>query len=238
MPIDSPLNWAAIAVAAALLSALTSLLVQRYPRLMARLVMPLLGVAGAAAVVAGIGALLADGPATTTLPLGLPWLPWQVRLDVLSGFFLVLIGLLTVAVALYGPGYVREFEHGRDSLPALGGFTGIFVAGMMLVVLADDAFMFMVSWEVMSLSSYFLVAFSHENAANRRSAFLYLLMAHVGGLSILLGYGILASFGDSFSFDAMRVAELSPTWASIAFALAFFGFGMKAGLVPVHAWLP
>ena len=96
------------------------------------------------------------------LPLGLPWLPSRVRLDALSGFFLGVIGVVSVAVGLYGPAYVRGFEHGRESLAALGGFTGLFLAGMLLVVLADDAFLFMVAWEVMSLSSYFLVAFQHE----------------------------------------------------------------------------
>jgi hydrogenase-4 component B len=133
---------------------------------------------------------------------------------------------------------VRGFENGKDSLAALGGFTGLFIVGMILVVLADDAFLFMVSWELMSLASYFLVAFHHDNAANRRAAFLYLLMAHVGGLSILLGYGVLASFGGAFTFEAMRAAELSFGWASVAFVLAFMGFGMKAGLLPLHAWLP
>ena len=63
-------------------------------------------------------------------------------------------------------------------------------------------------------------------------------MAHIGGLAILLGFGVLAGFGHGFTFDAMRAADLSVTWASIAFAFAFFGFGMKAGMVPVHAWLP
>ncbi|WP_431520698.1 proton-conducting transporter membrane subunit [Chromatium okenii] len=109
---------------------------------------------------------------------------------------------------------------------------------MLLVVLADDAFVFMVAWELMSLASYFLVAFQHESAANRRAAFLYLLMAHLGGLAILLGFGVLAAFGHSFEFAAMRTAPLSSGWASIAFMLAFIGFGMKAGLVPLHAWLP
>ncbi len=165
------------------------------------------------------------------------WPRW-VRLDVLSGFLLLRIGLCTIAVSLYGPGYVREFEQGRDPLPALGGFTGLFVAGMQLVVLADDAFMFMVAWELMSLSSYFLVAWQHEHAANRRAAFLYLVMAHIGALSILLGFGVLAGFADGFAFEAMRAAPLTAGWATVAFALAFFGFGMKAGLVPIHAWLP
>jgi hydrogenase-4 component B len=114
----------------------------------------------------------------------------------------------------------------------------LFLAGMILVVLADGAFVFMVAWEVMSLASYFLVAFHHEHGSNRRAAFLYLLMAHIGGLAILLSFGVLASFAGGFSFTAMRGAELSFAWASVAFALAFIGFGMKAGLVPLHAWLP
>lgn len=204
-----------------------------------RLYFLLLGLTGVLAVAAGMGALTGDGAvATAQLPLGLPWLPWRVRLDALSGFFLVLIGIVTVAVALFGPGYVREFVHSRDPLWLLGGLTGLFLTGMLLVVLADDAFLFMVAWELMSVSSYFLVVFQHERSANRRAAFLYLLMAHVGGLSILLGYGVLAAFGHGFTFEAMRAGELQPVWASVAFGLAFLGFGTKAGLVPLHAWLP
>ncbi len=200
--------------------------------------MPLFALAGLIAAAAGLMALRGTGADTAVLPLGLPWLPWQLRLDALAGFFLVVIGVVSVAVGLYGRAYVRSLEHGRDSLTALGGFTGLFLAGMLLVVLADDAFLFMVAWEVMSLASYFLVAFHHEQAANRRAAFLYLVMAQLSGLTILLGFGVLASFGGGFDFDAMRAAEPSPAWASMAFGLALIGFGMKAGLVPLHAWLP
>ncbi len=235
---DTSLVLAALAVALALASAVSSLLVVRWRRVLRLLALPLFGLAGLAALAAGLTALLTGEVGTATLPLGLPWLPWHVRLDALAGFFLAVIGVVSLAVGLYGPAYVRGFEGGRDSLTALGGFSGLFLTGMLLVVLADDAFLFMVAWELMSLSSYFLVAFQHENAANRRAAFLYLLMAHIGGLAILLGYGVLASFGDGFGFDAMRAASLSPTWASVAFTLAFLGFGMKAGLVPLHAWLP
>ncbi len=229
---------AAAAVALAMTSAAVSLLAGRIPRLLRTLSMPLFGLAGLAALAAGLGALGGTGAVVAQLPMGLPWLPWHVRLDALAGFFLAVIGVVAFAVGLYGPAYVRGFENGRDSLPALGGFAGLFLAGMLTVVLADDAFLFMVAWEVMSLASYFLVAFHHENPANRRAAFLYLLMAHVGGLAILLGYGVLASFGGGFGFDAMRSAELSTGWAGAAFALAFVGFGIKAGLVPLHAWLP
>jgi hydrogenase-4 component B len=234
----NPLQVAGLAVALALISAFVSLLAPRQPKLLRILAMPLFALAGLTALVAGLVALSHNSAATATLPLGLPWLPWQVRLDNLSGFFFSLIGIVTLAVGLYAPAYVRSFEQGRESLGALGGFGGLFLAGMLLVVLADDAFLFMLAWEVMSLSSYFLVAFQHEHPANRRAAFLYLLMAHIGGLAILLGYGVLASFGQGFGFDAMRDAALSPVWASVAFVLAFVGFGMKAGLVPLHVWLP
>ncbi len=238
MSMSPILLLALLAITLALASSAVSLLASHEPRVLRFMAMPLIGLAGLAALAAGGWALLAGGDVAATLPLGLPWMPWHIRVDALSGLFLMLIGLVTSAVGLYGPSYVRDFERGRDSLTALGGFTGLFLTGMLLVVLADDAFLFMVAWELMSLSSYFLVAFQHENAANRRAAFLYLLMAHVGGLTILLGFGVLAAFGHGFDFASMRAAPLSPGWASVAFTLAFLGFGMKAGLMPLHAWLP
>jgi formate hydrogenlyase subunit 3/multisubunit Na+/H+ antiporter MnhD subunit len=90
----------------------------------------------------------------------------------------------------------------------------------------------------MSVASYFLVTFQHEHAANRRAGFLYLLMAEIGAIAIILAFGVLASFSGGFHFDMLRDVALSPAWASVAFVLGFLGFGMKAGLVPLHAWLP
>ncbi len=198
----------------------------------------LLGISGVSAVLAGGGALFGGAVTTDTLPLGLPWLNWHIRFDALSGFFYLLIGLVLIAVSLYGPGYVREFEHGRHPLSVLGLFTGLFVAGMELVLLADDTFFFVIAWELMSVSSYFLVAFQHEHASNRRAAFLYLLMAVIGAMAIILAFGVLAGFSGGLTFDHFRTVKLTPVWASVAFVLALFGFGMKAGLVPLHAWLP
>jgi hydrogenase-4 component B len=233
------LSIAYLAVIAALASAVIALGTNLRRNVFTRtLPFLLLGVSGAAAVAAGGWVLLAGLKLSQQVALGLPWLPWHLRLDALSGFFFAVVGLLLVAVSFYGPAYVREFEDGKQPLSVLGLFTGLFAAGMLLVLLADDAFTFMVAWELMSVSSYFLVTYQHQNAPNRRAGFLYLLMAHVGALGILLGFGVLAGFSGNFTFDAMRAAPFSPLWASIAFALAFFGFGMKAGLVPVHAWLP
>jgi len=235
----SPLVLAYLALASALASGVLALAADRHPALLRIGSSILLGLTGLLAVAAG-GWILADAkPIVAQLALGLPWLPWHLRFDPLSGFFFVVIGLLVFAVSLYAPGYLLEYTRAKiRSLAALGLFTGLFVLGMLLVVLADDAYVFMIAWELMSVSSYFLVAYQHQHSANRRAAFLYLLMAQVGGLAILLGFGVLAGFGHGFTFEAMRAANLSVTWASIAFALAFFGFGMKAGMVPVHAWLP
>ena len=198
----------------------------------------LLGLSGVSAVLAGGRALLTGTVTVDTLPLGLPWLDWHIRFDALSGFFFLLIGLALIAVSLFGPGYVREFEHSKHPLSVLGFFTGLFVAGMELVLLADDAFFFVIAWELMSVSSYFLVAFQHEQASSRRAAFLYLLMAVVGAIAIILAYGVLAGFSGGLTFDHFRAVKLTPAWASVAFVLALIGFGMKSGLVPFHAWLP
>ncbi|MEC4749012.1 hydrogenase 4 subunit B [Methylomicrobium sp. Wu6] len=215
-----------------------SLKERRYPHLLRQAVFLLLGLSGLFAAAAGLSVLVVDTVVTDQIAFGLPWLPWHVRFDGLSGFFFLIIGIAVSAVSLYGPGYVHAYDDSKHPFAVLGLFTGLFVCGMLLVLLADDAFFFMIAWELMSVASYFLVAFQHENPANRRAAFLYLLMAEVGALAIILAFGILASFADGFAFDALRNVTLSTHWASIAFVLALLGFGMKAGLAPVHVWLP
>lgn len=170
------------------------------------------------------------------LPIGLPDLPFHVRRDALSSIFLVLLGAASAGISMFSAGYFRSGEGAAPGVLCLQYH--VFLASMGLVLLANDAYAFMVAWETMALSSYFLVTTQHRIPDIRRAGFLYLLIAHVGAIAILLSFGVMQGGSWQFTFDAMRAAQLSPAWSAIAFLLALFGFGAKAGLVPLHVWLP
>jgi formate hydrogenlyase subunit 3/multisubunit Na+/H+ antiporter MnhD subunit len=170
------------------------------------------------------------------LPFGLPELPVHLRRDALSSVFLFLLGGAAAGISLFAAGY---FRHGEGTAPGLLCLQyHLFLASMGAVLLADDAYSFMVSWESMALTSYFLVTTQHRIPEIRQAGFLYLLIAHLGAIGILLSFGVMQGGSWQFTFDAMRAASLSPGWASAAFLLAVVGFGAKAGLVPLHVWLP
>src|SRR5579859_5634613 len=222
-----PVAWVAIG--------LLGLLRSRSMLWVARVLFPLgalVGLALGALALAG----LAQPPETVTLPLGLSELPFHVRLDDLSRFFLLLIGLASAGISIFSSGY---FRAGGGAMPGLLCLQyHVFLAAMAVVVMADDAYLFMVAWETMALSSYFLVTSQHRLPEIRRAGFIYLIIAHVGAIGILLSFGVLQGGSWQFTFDAMRAARLSPPWSSVAFFLAMFGFGAKAGIVPLHVWLP
>jgi hydrogenase-4 component B len=175
-------------------------------------------------------------PQSRILPFGLPDLPFHLRIDALSAFFLLLLGAVASAVSLYSAGYFRSSE---GTPPGVVCFQyHAFLAAMAGVLVADDAYVFMVAWESMALASYFLVTTEHRIPEIRRAGFLYLLIAHVGAIAILLCFGVLQGGSGDYTFAGMRMQHLSGKWPSIAFFLALFGFGAKAGLVPLHVWLP
>src|SRR6266566_1920894 len=165
--------------------------------------------ASLAALLAALWQLVAE-PSTApalALPLGLPWLGAHFRLDALSAFFLVVINLGGSAASLYAIGYGRHESSPRRVLP----FFPAYLAGMNLVVLADDAFTFLMAWEFMSLTSWALVMAHHRQPGNARAGYIYLLMASLGTLSLLLSFGLLAGPAGGYAFDAIRNTELSPT---------------------------
>jgi len=227
-----------IAIGSTLASCVFTLFADKYPSILKSVVFPLLALSGLTSMGACLLVLTGAPGFSGVLPIGLPWLFWHIHLDALAGFFLGIIGVITFSISLFAPGYIREYIHSDYSLVVLGLATGLFITGMQLVVIANDAFVFMVAWELMSVSSYFLVAYEHKESANRHAAFLYLLMAQIGALFILLGFGVLAAFAGDFAFESFRVTELTPFWAAVAFGLGLAGFGMKAGIVPLHIWLP
>jgi len=204
-------------------------------RLVAHILFPL-GAAVGAAIAAVAAASIASPPEQWVLPIGLPDLPVHLRRDALSNVFLFLLGAASAGVSLFGAGY---FRRGEGTLPGLLclQYHG-FLAAMGAVLLADDAYSFMVAWESMAVTSYFLVTTQHRIPEIRQAGFLYLLIAHLGAIGILLSFGVLQGGSWQFTFDAMRSATLSEGWASAAFVLAVLGFGAKAGLVPMHVWLP
>jgi hydrogenase-4 component B len=185
----------------------------------------------AAAAVALIGRA---APVQLTLPIGLPWIGANFRLDALSAFFAVVVNLGGAAASLYGLGYGRHEHEPARVLP----FFPAFLAGMNLVLIADDAYTFLVSWEFMSLASWALVMAHHREAGNARAGFVYIVMASFGALALLLAFALLAGPAGAYTFAAMRASPVPLGLAGLVLALALLGAGSKAGLVPLHVWLP
>ncbi len=194
------------------------------------------GAAGGLLLAVAAAWSLGDPPAALQLPLGLPDLPFHLRLDSLSAFFLALLGLTVTGTSLFATGYFTSGSTTNSGLTCL--HYHLFVAAMVLVLVADDAYVFMFAWESMALTSYFLVTSDHGVAEIRSAGFLYLVVAHVGAMAILLCFGVLHGANGGYTFEAMRAAERTPFLATTAFLLALAGFGAKAGFLPLHAWLP
>jgi formate hydrogenlyase subunit 3/multisubunit Na+/H+ antiporter MnhD subunit len=170
-------------------------------------------------------------PASLQLDLGLPWIGAHFRVDSLGAFFLAVVNLGGAAASLFALGYGQRESAPTRVLP----FYAAFLAGMNLVILADDAFTFLVSWEFMSLCSWALVMAHHKDPDNRRAGYIYIVMAGFGTLCLLLAFGLLAA-GGGYTFAAMRAAPAA--LPGLVLILALLGTGSKAGLVPLHVWLP
>ena len=227
--------WALLGVVAALLAtAVIAVVFARATRISAIIYSLTLAASSLAVVV-----LVLDLPdllfvSKASLPLGLPWIGANFRLDALSAQFLLVVDFGAAAASLNALGYGRHEEAPHRILP----FYAAFLAGMNLVVLADDAFAFLLSWELMSLMSWALVVAHHHSDENRRAGTVYLVMASFGTFCLLLGFGLMAGPSGSYGFDAIRALPPDAGIAGLVFVLALAGAGSKAGLVPLHVWLP
>jgi len=184
--------------------------------------------------VIGLQSLFAETTSTASLRLGLPWLGAHFRIDTLAAFFIVVVNLGGATASLFALGYGHHEKSPERVLP----FYPVYIAAMNLVVLADDAFSFLVSWEFMSLTSWALVIAHHRERENLRAGYIYLLMASFGTLTLLLAFGLLAGNNGDYAFEAIRVAHPTAALSAMVLILALVGAGSKAGVVPLHAWLP
>lgn len=197
------------------------------------------GLGGGAASVLGLASALAAFTYDSSL-LELTGLSafgsFVLHVDGFSAFMVGAISLLSLAASIYSIGYVHEY-HGRGS-GELGFFNNLFIAAMLMVVTVANAFYFLIFWELMTLASYFLVIFEQEKKESVSAGYLYFLIAHIGTALIMLSFFILYQGTGSFDFASFRNSALPVGTKSLIFLLAFFGFGAKAGIVPLHIWLP
>src|SRR3989454_6959287 len=196
-------------------------------------------VGAGAAMTLGGDVLMAGQPFTFTAPQILPLSGLALRVDGLGAFFLVSVGLIGMAAAIYGFGYSAEYQ-GRYSLRLLGAMFNVLLLSLSFQVMADNALTFLIFWEGMSLSAYLMVLTEHDQPGTVRAGVWYIAMTHAG-FAALVAMFLLMSGGDlTTSFAAMRAdaQTLSSLTRDAAFLLMLFGFGSKAGIVPLHVWLP
>lgn len=185
-------------------------------------------------------AMLGAPPVTLTLPWSLPIGAIRVGMDPLSGFFLCLVYLLGGLAAIYGAGYLEHARHAGTLPRAAWWWYSLLVASLAAVFIARDAVLFLISWEIMSVSSWFLVTQEDEREEVRKAGWIYLAATHLGTAFLFILFLLMVrAAGGSTDFAAFTTLGAKfPAEAGVWFALALVGFGTKAGLVPLHPWLP
>jgi len=196
----------------------------------------LLVLAGVASAAAGtFTALAAGAPLLLALPWGVPGGELALRLDPLAALFILPLCLVVGAGTVYGLGYWPQRAHpGNGRRFRL--FYGLLGAAMLLVLAANNSLLFLFAWEVMAVAAFFLVTTEQERAEARRAGFIYLVSAHAGALALFALFVLLGEQTGSLHFPA--VASLPAAGSTLLFLLGLFGFGFKAGLMPLHIWLP
>jgi len=229
------LDWILVVTMAWLIVGATGIFALHRFSLVSQVLFPVGALLGLVLFGLALDALLGT-PEVAVLPIGLPALPFHLRLDSLSAYFLMVVGGASAGISTFAAGYFRKGEGTPPGLLCLEYH--VFLVSMVGVILADDAYSFMVMWETMALSSFFLVTANHRMAEVRSAGYLYITMARIGAIAVLLCFGVLQANTGDYTFANMRAQALSPFWASAGFLLAVLGFGAKAGILPLHVWLP
>lgn len=166
-----------------------------------------------------------------------PFASFELHLDALAAFFLLVVAAGGFAVSIYAPSYTAHYPHYKPQL--LGPAYAVFLFGMAAVVLASNAFTFLVAWELMALVSYLLVVTDHNDREVQRAGFIYIVMTHSGTAFIVVAFMLIYALTGTFDFALWAQGpHLAGAVRDAAFVCAFVGFGTKAGVVPLHIWLP
>jgi hydrogenase-4 component B len=217
-------------------SGVAALALGRRPAAAQRAATALLVAGALAGLSVAVAALTGEaGGATGAWPT--PGASLSVQVDALSAFFLLPVLALPALAAVYGLGYWPQAERGAASV-RVQLLSGLLTGSMTVVCVAANAVLFLAAWEVMALSGFLLVLAEHEKPEAQRAAFVYLASAHVGNLALFALFALLGRAAGSFEFSAMAGLQGTAPLAPWIFGLALFGFGLKAGLVPLHFWLP
>jgi hydrogenase-4 component B len=197
------------------------------------------GISGIWAAVLGLLSGSGGAASFELWPSLVPYIKLSVRLDPLGSFFLLIVSGLALALSVYSFGYVRGF-YGRKNVGLLAAFYNALLLATTLVFTSSNAFFFLIAWELMALTAYCLVSFEHEKTEARNAGVLYFVMSHVGTGCLILGFLLLFQASGDYSFASFHHLgdTLSPGRRDAAFLLFLFGFGIKAGIVPLHIWLP
>lgn len=197
-----------------------------------------LGVVGGALGLAGVGWFWATGDGEPlSLPTSLPGGMVRVAIDGLSAIFVAPVFVISALGGVYGLGYWRQTEHPRDGRK-LRFFYGLMTAAMGLVVIAGDGVVFLIGWEIMALAAFFLVTTEDDQEEVRVAGWIYLAAAHVATLFLFGVFALLHSAGGTFAWVRLEPGGVSRPMATAIFTLALLGFGLKAGMMPLHIWLP
>src|SRR5712691_2076277 len=191
---------------------------------------------GGLAAVLGI---LQGTPLWWSISSGIPLFAYSFDYDALAGFFNLTLAILAGAVSIYSFSYLKEFE-GKRNIGFFGFLFHLLLLSLTIVFTAANAFLFLIAWEVMALVAYGLVTFYHEDRETRRAGLLYIVMAHIDAGCLLVGFALLMHVSGSADFASFHpiATQLSSGLQTAAFVLFFLGFGIKAGVIPFHIWLP
>ena len=230
--------WLLFAMAILLLGAMAVLVLSRPERNVSWLGAGSVVIASALGCIPVIQVLSGGSIEAVRVPWPVPFGEFFLELDPLAAWFLVPTLLLSALSAIYGVGYLRAWQ-GRRSLGPVWFFYCVLVLGMMLVLLARNAVLFLFAWELMAVASFFLVTFEHERESVREAGWIYFVATHLGTAFLLMFFLLTARETGSMDFNVWAEKGIQTRGlADILFLLAIVGFGTKAGFMPFHVWLP